>query len=258
MPSVIAGRRGDGGAGSQTEMFGRKAHAVTLSKGGSAIRGIGEKFAPSPIIGAVWTLLPVTASPSRSGVSPHRPTYCRWNGGNGPSGLGCSLALSSITRNTVRGPPGLLHNAKSDVFVLPRDEDVTPASERDGERYEDSDTCSGRTSSILTVRKRSARRQLLSVACVRPLLTSRPAKLEQRQQQCPAALTASPNATQTPLTHVAAAPFRGMRRVFFTLALADPESSRRSTANPRRPLLTSGGPVPQPNCHPLEIRPWPT
>jgi hypothetical protein len=46
------------------------APAITLPKGGGAIRGIGEKFAANPVTGTGSVIVPIATSPGRSGFEP--------------------------------------------------------------------------------------------------------------------------------------------------------------------------------------------
>ena len=47
-----------------------QAPAISLPKGGGAIRGIGEKFAANPVTGTGSMTVPIAASPGRSGFGP--------------------------------------------------------------------------------------------------------------------------------------------------------------------------------------------
>ena len=44
--------------------------AISLPKGGGAIRGIGEKFAANPVTGTGSMSVPIATSPGRSGFGP--------------------------------------------------------------------------------------------------------------------------------------------------------------------------------------------
>jgi hypothetical protein len=92
--------------------------AITLSKGGGAIRGIGEKFAANPVIGTGSMSVPIATSPGRSGFGPQLSLSYDSGAGNSPFGIGWLLSLPQITRNTGKGLPQ--HNAinESDVFTL--------------------------------------------------------------------------------------------------------------------------------------------
>jgi hypothetical protein len=44
--------------------------AISLSKGGGAMRGLGEKFAANPVTGIGSMTVPIATSPGRSGFGP--------------------------------------------------------------------------------------------------------------------------------------------------------------------------------------------
>ena len=67
---------------------GVSAPAVSLPKGGGAIRGIGEKFAANPVTGTGAMSIPVPASPGRSGFGPQLSLAYDSGSGNGPFGFG--------------------------------------------------------------------------------------------------------------------------------------------------------------------------
>ena len=92
--------------------------AVSLPKGGGAIRGIGEKFAANPVTGTGSLSIPMATSPGRSGFGPQLSLSYSSGAGNGPFGFGWSLALPSITRQTDKGLPQYLDESESDVFIL--------------------------------------------------------------------------------------------------------------------------------------------
>ncbi|MER5755857.1 SpvB/TcaC N-terminal domain-containing protein [Streptomyces sp. NPDC002088] len=90
--------------------------SVSLSKGGRAIRGIGEKFAASPVTGTGILSVPIATSPGRSGFGPRLSLSYDSGSGNGPFGFGWRLSLPAITRKTDLG--------------LPRYEDAMPPTTR--------------------------------------------------------------------------------------------------------------------------------
>ena len=47
-----------------------QAPAISLPKGGGAIRGMGEKFAANPVTGTGSMSVPIATSPGRSGFGP--------------------------------------------------------------------------------------------------------------------------------------------------------------------------------------------
>lgn len=100
--------------------------AITLPKGGGAIRGMGEKFAANPVTGTGSVTLPIATSPGRSGFGPQLALCYDSGTGNGPFGFGWSLSLPSITRKTDKGLPQYRDAEESDVFILSGAEDLVP------------------------------------------------------------------------------------------------------------------------------------
>ena len=100
--------------------------AISLPKGGGAIRGMGEKFAANPVSGTGSMSVPIATSPGRSGFGPQLTLSYDSGAGNGPFGLGWSLSLPSITRKTDKGLPKYQDADESDVFILSGAEDLAP------------------------------------------------------------------------------------------------------------------------------------
>ena len=100
--------------------------AISLPKGGGAIKGIGEKFAANPVTGTASLSVPIYTSPGRSGFGPQLSLSYDSGAGNGPFGFGWNLALPSITRETDKGLPQYLDAEDSDVFILSGAEDLLP------------------------------------------------------------------------------------------------------------------------------------
>ena len=100
--------------------------SIALPKGGGAIRGIGEKFAANPATGTGSMTVPIATSPGRSGFDPQLSLSYDSGAGNGPFGIGWSLALPSITRKTDKGLPTYRDREESDVFILSGAEDLVP------------------------------------------------------------------------------------------------------------------------------------
>lgn len=119
--------------------------AVSLPKGGGAIRGIGEKFAANPVTGTGSLSVPIATSPGRSGFGPQLSLSYSSGAGNGPFGFGWSLALPSITRQTDKGLPQYLDESESDVFILSGAEDLVPLLDSGGSRSSDPTTVPGYT-----------------------------------------------------------------------------------------------------------------
>ena len=95
-----------------------KPPAISLPKGGGAIRGIGEKFAANPVTGSGSMSVPIATSPGRSGFGPQLSLSYDSGAGNGPFGLGWNLSLPAITRKTDKGLPRYNDIDESDVFIL--------------------------------------------------------------------------------------------------------------------------------------------
>jgi len=100
--------------------------AISLPKGGGAIRGIGEKFAANPVTGTGSLTVPIYTSPGRSGFGPQLSLSYDSGAGNGPFGFGWSLALPSLTRKTDKGLPQYMDAEESDTFILSGAEDLVP------------------------------------------------------------------------------------------------------------------------------------
>src|SRR4051812_28155751 len=104
----------------------RAVPSISLPKGGGAIRGMGEKFAATPVTGMGSMSVPIATSPGRSGFGPQLSLSYDSGSGNGPFGFGWSLSLPSITRKTDKGLPRYEDVKESDVYVLSGAEDLVP------------------------------------------------------------------------------------------------------------------------------------
>ncbi len=111
--------------------------AITLPKGGGALRGIDEKFTANPISGTGSLTLPLTTSPGRAGFGPLLMLKYDSGAGNGPFGFGWQLVLPAITRKTDKGLPLYRDAKESDVFLLSGAEDLVPVLNSNGTRFED-------------------------------------------------------------------------------------------------------------------------
>src|SRR2546430_11773246 len=98
--------------------------AISLPKGGGAIRGIGEKFAANPVTGTGSMTVPIATSLGRSGFGPQLSLSYDSGASNGPFGFGWSIALPSITRKTDKGLPQYVDAEESDTFILSGAEDL--------------------------------------------------------------------------------------------------------------------------------------
>ena len=98
--------------------------SISLPKGGGAIKGIGEKFSANPVTGTSGVSVPLPISPGRTGLQPALALAYNSGGGNGPFGLGWSVAAGSITRRTDKGLPQYIDAQDSDTFILADAEDL--------------------------------------------------------------------------------------------------------------------------------------
>src|SRR5436189_5974515 len=105
---------------------GPSAPALTLPKGGGAIRGLGEKFGVNLASGTGSMSVPIATSPGRSRFGPQLQLSYDSGSGNGPFGFGWSLSLPAITRKTDKGLPRYEDAQESDVFILAGAEDLVP------------------------------------------------------------------------------------------------------------------------------------
>ena len=121
---------------SPQQQSGVTAPAITLPKGGGAIRGIGEKFAANPVTGTGSMSVPIATSPGRSGFGPQLALSYDSGAGNGPFGFGWSLSLPQITRKTDKGLPQYYGAEVSDVFILSGAEDLVPVLVQNGTTWE--------------------------------------------------------------------------------------------------------------------------
>src|SRR5918999_3238666 len=128
------GNKNQGQAPSE-QKGGVTAPAISLPKGGGAIRGIGEKFAANPVTGTGSMTVPIATSPGRSGFGPQLSLSYDSGAGNGPFGFGWNLSLPAITRKTDKGLPRYRDAEGSDVFVLSGAEDLVPVLVQDGGQW---------------------------------------------------------------------------------------------------------------------------
>lgn len=110
------------------------APAISLPKGGGALRSIDEKFAVNPSTGTTSLSLPLPLTPGRGGVTPAVRLVYDSGAGNGLCGLGWSLDLPSIRRRTDRKLPR--YRDEEDVFLLSGSEDLVPAWTWDVDHWE--------------------------------------------------------------------------------------------------------------------------
>ena len=129
-PHSVKAAEGSQNVGQDAGFF-AQAPAVSLPKGGGAIRGMGEKFSANAVSGTGSMSVPLATSPGRSGCGPQLALSYDSGAGNGAFGFGWSLSLPSIARKTDKGLPQYLDSQESDVFVLSGSEDLVPIYRQD-------------------------------------------------------------------------------------------------------------------------------
>ncbi|HBY97886.1 MAG TPA: hypothetical protein DEP84_28760, partial [Chloroflexi bacterium] len=95
---------------------------ISLPKGGGALQGIGEKFAPDLHTGTGNFTVPIVLPPGRNGLQPMLNLVYSTGNGNGLFGLGWALSLPGVSRKTSKGVPR--YDDAHDVFVLAGAEDL--------------------------------------------------------------------------------------------------------------------------------------
>jgi virulence plasmid B protein len=106
---------------------------ISLPKGGGALRGLGEKFAPDLQTGTGNFSVPIALPSGRHGFQPELSLVYSSGSGNGVFGLGWSLSLPGISRKTFHGVPHYnevtpSRDERRDVFILSGAEDLEPIS----------------------------------------------------------------------------------------------------------------------------------
>jgi RHS repeat-associated protein len=102
------------------------APALSLPRGGGALRGLGGVVNSGASSGAATFSVPVPVTGARELTPDLSVTYSS-GGGNGQLGLGMSVGLPMIARRTSKGVPGY---GESDVFVLSGAGPLTPTLHR--------------------------------------------------------------------------------------------------------------------------------
>lgn len=111
---------------------------IALPKGGGALHGIGEKFAPDLHTGTGNFTVPIALPPGRNGFQPQVSLVYSTGTGSGPFGLGWNLGIPGISRQTSKGIPRYNEAAaraaldrdkeRRDMFILSGAEDLVPVA----------------------------------------------------------------------------------------------------------------------------------
>lgn len=104
-----------------------RAPSPALPKGGGgALRSLGEKFETNAFNGTATMSIPIATPAGRDGLGPELTLSHDSGRGNGPFGMGWSMSIPSIARQTARGVPRYVDARESDVFILSGAEDLVP------------------------------------------------------------------------------------------------------------------------------------
>jgi RHS repeat-associated protein len=114
---------------------GTSSQVISLPQGGGALHGIGEKFAPDLHTGTGNFTIPIALPPGRNGFQPQLNLVYSTGNGNGAFGLGWSLSIPGVSRQTSKGIPR--YDDVKDTFVLSGAEDLVPVGQNVGStRYQ--------------------------------------------------------------------------------------------------------------------------
>jgi RHS repeat-associated protein len=101
---------------------GTTAGVISLPKGGGALGGLGEKFAPDLHTGTANFSVPITVPPGRNGFQPRLSLLYSSGHPNGVFGMGWSQSVSEVRRKTSKGTP--TYDETEDVFILSEVDDL--------------------------------------------------------------------------------------------------------------------------------------
>lgn len=104
--------------------------AITLPRGGGAIRSIDEKFSVNAINGTSSFSIPLPFSGGR-GYTPSMSLSYSSGGGNGIFGMGWHTGISSVKRKTDKALPQYIDENDTDVFIISDAEDLVPEYKKD-------------------------------------------------------------------------------------------------------------------------------
>src|SRR3712207_4129141 len=110
---------------------GSPSQVISLPKGGGASQGIGEKFSPDLHTGTGNFSVPITVPPGRNGFQPALSLVYSTGNGNGPFGLGWSLSIPGVSRQTAKRVP--LYDDSEDIFILSGAEDLVRVEQSSAE-----------------------------------------------------------------------------------------------------------------------------
>jgi RHS repeat-associated protein len=107
---------------------GISSQVISLPKGGGALQGIGEKFAPDLHTGTGNFTIPIALPAGRNGFQPQLSLVYSTGNGNGPFGLSWNVGIPGVSRQTNKGVPK--YDDEKDIFVLSGTEDLVPVEKQ--------------------------------------------------------------------------------------------------------------------------------
>jgi RHS repeat-associated protein len=114
---------------------GTSSQVISLPRGGGALQGIGETFAPDLFTGTGNFTVPIALPPGRHGFQPALSLVYSTGNGNGAFGLGWALSVPGVSRKTSKGVPRYRDHAtdptERDTFLLSGAEDLVQMTARE-------------------------------------------------------------------------------------------------------------------------------
>jgi RHS repeat-associated protein len=99
---------------------------ISHPKGGGAITSLGETFSPDLHTGTGNLSVPIATPPGRAGLQPELTLVYSSGNGNGAFGLGWSLSVPGVSRDTSKSIPR--YDDEHDAFLLSGAEQLEPVS----------------------------------------------------------------------------------------------------------------------------------
>lgn len=103
---------------------GTAGQVIAHPQGGGAIKGLGESFSPDLQTGTGNLTVPIAIPPGRNKLQPDLSLVYSTGCGNGGFGLGWSLSIPGVTRDTSKGVPRYIEEV--DRFLLSGAEQLVP------------------------------------------------------------------------------------------------------------------------------------
>ena len=113
-------------ANAGVDKSGVKPQVLSLPKGPGSIEGLGESFEPQLNSGTTSYAIQLKVPPGRKGFQPELTLRYNGGAGNGPFGIGWSLSVGHIQRQTDKGLP---EYDASDTFIESGGEELVPLAD---------------------------------------------------------------------------------------------------------------------------------